>query len=33
VAREVLHALLKLVQCLLAQGRSTDQVLEVLMPA
>jgi len=33
VAREVLHALLKLVQRLLAQGRSLDSVLEVLMPA
>jgi len=33
IAREVLHALLKLVQRLLAEGRSCDQVLEVLMPA
>jgi len=33
MAREVLHALLKLVQCLLAQGQSCDQILEVLMPA
>jgi hypothetical protein len=33
IAREVLHALLHLAHRLFAEGRSTDQVLEVLMPA
>jgi len=33
IAREALHGLLKLVEQLLAQGRSCTQILEVLMPA
>lgn len=33
IAREVLRALLHLAQRLFAEGRSTDHVLEVLMPA
>jgi hypothetical protein len=33
IARDALHGLLKLVEQLLAQGRSCTQILEVLMPA
>jgi hypothetical protein len=33
IAREVLHGLLKFIEQLLAQGRSCEQILEVLMPA
>jgi hypothetical protein len=33
IAREALHGLLKLVECLLAQGHSCEHILEVLMPA
>ncbi len=33
IAREALHGLLKLVECLLAQGHSCEHLLEVLMPA
>jgi len=33
IAREAFHGLLKLVEQLLAQGRSCTQILEVLMPA
>jgi len=32
IARDALHGLLKLVEQLLAQGRSCEQILEVLMP-
>ena len=33
IARDALHGLLRLVEQLLAQGRSCEQILEVLMPA
>ena len=33
IARDALHGLLKLVEQLLAQGRSCTQILEVLIPA
>jgi hypothetical protein len=33
IAREALHGLLRLVEYLLAQGRSCEHILEVLMPA
>jgi hypothetical protein len=33
IARDALHSLLKLVEQLLARGRSCEQILEVLMPA
>jgi hypothetical protein len=33
IARDAFHGLLRLVERLLAQGRSCEQILEVLMPA
>jgi hypothetical protein len=33
IAREVFHALLQVAQRLFTDGRSCEQVLEVLMPA
>ncbi|MDJ0595594.1 MAG: hypothetical protein QNJ72_37360 [Pleurocapsa sp. MO_226.B13] len=33
LTREALHNLLELTQNLLAQGKSTEQILEVMMPS